>query len=169
MKKDSEIKEFINAHVEYEESNLIHKDEFYSLGEEYHSYETKYRVIGWFHNKNQHPRLYRSFKEAASHLANRDDLRIGTVHDRTVVQRWLKHYQPKLGSNAKNFLVLYNSADPEDIRLLDIENDKDADIESWITRQSLPGVMKLNPVNAKQIHMLKMPIFVAFIDQQAQS
>jgi hypothetical protein len=91
LKSDADIRLFTtNLLIEFEELTSEHKEQFHSHNEHYSIYETKYRALAFFHNKNQYPKLFRRFKEAGENLANRDDIRVAVVTDRTTVAKWLK-------------------------------------------------------------------------------
>ena len=88
LKTYEEVLQFENPDIEFDEA----RSKFYSghytpLGPSFDELKKKTRVIGFFGNKLDFKTELRLFKDAAQSLYFRDELRLGLVTDKALVQR----------------------------------------------------------------------------------
>jgi len=85
----------LNLTKEYEESNEFYLNKFEALGYYYKNLGKHVRVIGFFGDKREYKNEFKLFQEAAQKLVTRDDLRIGYVTDRDLVNEYKEKYNYK--------------------------------------------------------------------------
>eukprot|EP00347_Sterkiella_histriomuscorum_P013442 403364691 len=169
LTKEKQIEEFMNAKIEFNESSSLFKMGFVPLDENYHSYKQKFRGILVVFDKSQNPMIIRKYVEACQRLANREELRMGYIGDRARVQAFLNAYDEEFHfKGQKNLLVLVSDAGLK--KFVDLDSNKELDIEEWINKNSIDFVHEIKDVrDAKLLSHLKTPLLILYLDESQRS
>ena len=136
LKSEVDIDRFINSETEYQEQSEFFKNKYEPFGDYYRRMSKRVRVIAFIHDKAEYKNELRLFQEAAQSLSGkRDDLRVGLVTNKTLINIYKARYSAKwFDEYSLNTIVL--EREPGVFAYYDIEKEN-TDISHWMNKFSL--------------------------------
>ena len=164
LKTRDQIDDFIDVNKEWTENTPFYTKKYYQLREIFPKMHKTTRVVAFANEKE----YLADLKYNALKLAIRDDLRIGKVTNKELVE----YYKYKLGSEAfdeysSNSLVMFKrtSLNKPKVTYFDLSSETSSYFD-WINENSLEPLEKLTGDSYKIADLMKKPMFITFLDRE---
>ncbi|CAI2362025.1 unnamed protein product [Moneuplotes crassus] len=168
LKTEDDVNSFINPAKEWIENTPFYLEEYSGFGELFPLFKRVTRVIAFIKDKVELKDELEQFKEAALQLADRDDLRVAKVTDKTLASKYKDMYGLDWFSEvSSNSIVMikkdYNQPEPI-IRVYDLNTQTEL-FKDWINQNSLEPLEEMSGFSFKIISQLRKPMFMAFVNK----